>query len=56
MTALLPREDKAERTHAALVGVVITEPDAEILVAVEHGLATVPVTDDWHPVPGDAAS
>lgn len=56
MTALLPREDRALPTPAALAEAFIAEPDAEILVAVEQGLAKVPVPDDWHPVPRSAAS
>ncbi len=49
MTTGTPREDESRELHAALVGVPITEPDAEILVKVEHALATVPTPDDWNP-------
>lgn len=49
MTTGMPREDESRELHAALVGVPITEPDAEILVKVEHALATVPAAEDWDP-------
>ena len=55
MTAGMPRENEANEFHAALAGIRITEPDAEILVAVEHALAKVPAPEDWHPGPRTAA-
>lgn len=43
------RRTPASEVPAELIGVPITEPDAEILVKVEHALATVPALEDWDP-------
>ncbi len=55
MTTGMPHQDEANELRAALVGVRITEPDAEILVAVESALAMVPAPEDWHPGPSAVA-
>ena len=47
-------ESAVSEMPAALVGVPITAPNAEILVQVEHALATVPAAEDWDP--GDIAA
>lgn len=45
------RPTGASEVPAELVGVPITEPDAEILVKVESALAKVPAPEDWNPGP-----
>ena len=61
MTNGAPREIESREldaatadAHASLLGVPITPPNPEVLVAVETALAEVLVADDWHP--GTAAA
>lgn len=54
MTTLRPR-DTAFADPAALLGVPITPPSPELLVAVESALAEVPVPDDEDLVPPAAS-
>jgi len=44
-----PREYEMDELHAALAGVPITEPDAEILATVESALSRFPTPEDWYP-------
>ncbi|NLF03461.1 MAG: hypothetical protein GX593_00340 [Actinomycetales bacterium] len=55
MTSGTPREQEAAELHAALAGVRITEPDAEILATVESALVQFSTPQDWHPESSAAA-
>ena len=50
-----PREQEAKELEAALAGVTITEPDAEILAIVESALVKFPTPADWYPETSSAA-
>lgn len=47
MSTSSPRETALAGDPATLLGVPITPPSPELLVAVESALAEVPVVEDW---------
>lgn len=49
MVSPTPHDAASADASATLLGVSITPPNPEILVAVESALAEVPVTEDWDP-------
>ena len=53
MTTGMPREYEAHELQAALAGVTISEPDAELLELVEDALTRFAVPNDFYP---DAAA